>query len=345
MSNYKITDEKNLPESELELSIEVPHETLAHHRTKAIKKLASKISVDGFRAGHVPEHILIQKIGEPAILEEAAYDSIESVFPTIMDEKKLHVVGEPRVAISKLALNNPLAFTITVSIFPEITLPDYKKIAVALNLKKTEDVTVSEKEVEDFIENLRKSIAQSSAGENATDKKEALPEVNDEFVKKLGNFKSVDDFKSQIKENLAEEKKRKAHDKKRLALVEEILEKTKVVVPKALIESELAKMHARFHDDVARMGMTMEDYMKQIKKSEDDLRKDWRPDAEKRAKLQLVLSAIAKEEKVEVTEEAVNHDVKHLIEEYKTVDPVRAHDYVTMMLTNEKVFALLESQK
>jgi trigger factor len=93
------------------------------------------------------------------------------------------------------------------------------------------------------------------------------------------------------------------------------------------------------------MGMTVEDYMKQVKKTEEDMRKEWRPDAEKRGKLQLVWSAIADKEKIAASPEAIEEEVKHILEHHTDADPARARAYITMMLNNEKVFEFLESQK
>lgn len=344
---YKITHEKTLPESELEIGVEMPYETLVPRRKAALKKIGEKITVPGFRTGHVPENILVQKVGEFSILEEAAYATIEEELPKILGEKKISIIGEPRISITKLAKDNPLGFNVTFGILPEVKLPDYKKIAAAENAKKPEEISVSEKEINDFIENIRKGYAQSTAPKNdtGTSIEAALPELTDEFVKKLGDFKNVTDFKTKIEENLRHEKEQKAREKKRLTLAEAVLKKTDVTVPKALIESELAKLLARFHDDITRMGMKTEDYLKHLKKTEEDLRKEWRPDAEKRGKLQLVWEAIAREEKIEAPKEAVDQEVKHLLEHYKDAEPSRTKRYVTMMIINEKVFEFLESQK
>ena len=56
-------------------------------------------------------------------------------------------------------------------------------------------------------------------------------------------------------------------------------------LPKILIENRLDKMEAQFRDDIAEMGMKVEDYLKHLKKSFEDMRKEWRPDAEKQGKL------------------------------------------------------------
>lgn len=347
MRKYTIINEKILPESELEIDAEISYETLATYRVVALKKISSNLSVPGFRVGHVPEKILIQKIGELAILEEAAYGAIEKALPEILAEKKVSILGEPRVSITKLATNNSLGFKIAVSIAPEVKLPDYKKIAAAETGKKPEEISISEKEADDFIDTVRKSYAESPAMKNETgdSKKVTLPELTDEFVKKLGDFNDVDDFKTKIKENLLRDKKNKAREKKRLSIAEAILNKTEVMTPRGLIESELAKMLARFHDDIYRMGIKIEDYLKHIKKTEEDMKKEWRPDAEKRGKLQLVFNAIAEQEKISASKEAIDEEVKHILEHHKDADPARARVYISMMLTNEKVFEFLETIK
>ncbi|MSU55613.1 MAG: hypothetical protein EXS46_03715 [Candidatus Taylorbacteria bacterium] len=346
MKKYTLIGEKNLPESELEIEVEISYEILAKHRAQAIKKISNTASIPGFRTGHVPENILVSKVGELAILEEAAHEAIESALPEILTERKISILGEPNISITKLAPQNPLVFKISFSIVPEVKLPDYKKIASKENSKKSEEISVTEKEVDEFVENIRKGFVKSTApkpGEEIQEKD--LPEVNLEFVKKLGDFKTVEDFRSKIRENLHLEKTGKAREKKRLVTAEAVLNEVEVNVPKALIESEIAKMLARFHDDITRMGMKMEDYLKHVKKSEDDMRKEWRPDAEKRGKLQLVWNAIAQQEKIFALKEAVEEEVKHILEHHKDADPLRANAYITMMLTNEKVFEFLESQK
>ena len=68
-----------------------------------------------------------------------------------------------------------------------------------------------------------------------------------------------------------------------------LIKDSKIDMPKALIENELDKMEGQFKGDIANMGLQPEDYLKHIKKTWEDLRKEWKPDAEKRSKTQLIL--------------------------------------------------------
>jgi FKBP-type peptidyl-prolyl cis-trans isomerase (trigger factor) len=104
-------------------------------------------------------------------------------------------------------------------------------------------------------------------------------------------------------------------------------------------------MEAQLEDDILRMGGNIPEYLKHIKKTMEDLKKDWEPDATKRAKLQLILNKIASEEKIFVPEMKVEEEVKHILDHYKEADPTQARIYVETVLTNEKVFQFLADQK
>ena len=116
-------------------------------------------------------------------------------------------------------------------------------------------------------------------------------------------------------------------------------------MPKILVENELHKMQAQFEDDIARAGLKIDDYLKHIKKSKEDLAKEWTPDAEKRAKVQLIITKIALDEKIVADPEVVKKEVDNLLKTYKDATEDRTRAYVEMMLTNEKVFEWLENQK
>src|SRR5690606_15144234 len=101
-----------------------------------------------------------------------------------------------------------------------------------------------------------------------------VPEFDDAFVKTLGDFKDVEDFKKKVGENMKIEKEREAKDKKRSDIIEKLIEKTTVDLPDILIDGELEKMAAQFKDDLEKAGLKMEDYLKQLGKSEEDIKKE-----------------------------------------------------------------------
>lgn len=346
--------------SQVRIVAEVPLEVVREHRAKAIKHIIADFEIPGFRKGHVPEEMVLEKIGEQGVMEEIADRVLGGAYADIVEDNNLDVVGRPQVSVTKLAPENPICFTITVAVYPELTLPDYKKLSEDAR-KKADDpekVTVSDEDVQKELErlhgmvvegekNMAKKQKEAKENEEGGEKKEETEEVqetplDDAFAQKMGDFATLDVLKAKIKEGMEIEKKQKAYEKKRLAIVDAVLEKVKVELPAIFVEGELDQMFAEFRERVSRAGMTVEDYLEQIKKTAEDLRKEWKGDAERRATLQLVLAEIAKKEKIEVDAERLEREVKHVKEHYPEADEANIRMYVAGNMRNEAVFAFLE---
>jgi trigger factor len=350
MKKYKIISSKELDNSEVEIECEIETEVIVAHRSKAIAKIQKDLSLPGFRPGHVPEAMLVKQVGDLFLYNEMTDLAINEVFADIITEAKTNFITMPQIQITKIADKSPVQFKIIGPVMPEIKLPNYKKIAKAENEEKTEPTEATEKELEETIEEIRKNYAlknhtHTEGEEHKEDEKMDLPEVNEEWVKKLGAFATIEDFKNKIKEGIKKEKEFKAKDKKRMSILEKVLADTKVTMPKIMVDNELRKMYAQFEDDIARAGLKVEDYLKHLKKTPEDLKKEWILDAEKRAKVQLIITKIALDEKIEADPEIVKKEVENLLKTYKDATEDRTKAYVEMMLTNEKVLEWLENQK
>lgn len=345
--NYTSKLELIADSSEASIEVEVSWEELQKARAKAFTEIQKNVVLDGFRKGNAPEKMIVEKFGELYILGEGAEIIVDATYPKILGEHKLNTIGQPQVSIIKLAPENPLTFKITVALMPKAELPEYKEIAKKVVAGKKE-VSVEDKEIDEAVEDIRKHKAHEEMHQKGIphtegdEKALVLPEVNDEFAKSLGNFASVEEFKTKLKENILEEKKLKENQRVRLEIVEKIIEKTKVGIPAVLVESELEKLVNQFKGDISQYGMKPEDYLLSIKKTEDDLRKEWTPEAEKRAKMNVILAEIAIKEKLEANKEAVEAQAAELLALYSDLDPLRAKLYVEHMLLNEEVFKLLE---
>lgn len=356
-----------LPKSRKEITGEIPWDEIEQHREAVISSLAENIEVDGFRKGNVPEDMIVEKVGEDRILHQMAERALQAVYPKIIAENAPQAVGQPDISITKLAEGNPLGFKAEVPILPEIKLADYTSIAKELTTDEVE-VEAGEEDVREAINKIRKQWVQSERMEKIQKlseqedeemleqaqnmdprqmkvEDEDLPELTDEFVQKLGEFEDVDDFKSKLRQNILQEEERKQHEKRRLAIIEEIVEKSDMDVPEVIVESELQRMMNQFKADVQHAGAEFDDYLERIEKTEEDLRDEWRSDAEKQAKIQLVLNAIAREEEIEPDEDEIDAEVERITEQYESADTQRARTYVATMLRNEKVFNFLEGKE
>ncbi len=345
---------KKLPKSEVEIEAEIEASLLDTARNKAIKKFSETLEIQGFRKGHIPEKVIVDNVGEKRLLEEAAEIAINEAYPKILEELKLEAIGRPEVHILKLAFGNPLLFKIKTAFLPEFELPDYRKIGKEAASAKTEEATASQGEIEDVLFQIRKNKAHSDFHKNNPEEKdhdkhpdfekeENLPILDDEFAKLAGNFQNLEELKSKVKENIIEDKKNREIEKKRALMMEKLLKETPMELPEILIESEVEKTLAQMKDDVVRVGGKFEDYLAHIKKSEEDLRKDLRADAEKKAKIQLIFNKIADKENLQPNKEILDHEVKKILEYYPGANETNARIYVATQLTNQEVLKLLEN--
>lgn len=356
-----------LPKSEVEIEGELEKDAFEAYFAKALKKLGEELEVDGFRKGKAPETVLLKHIPEIKILEEMAEMALSEHYEKIISDEKIDAIGRPQINITKLARQNPLGFKIKTAILPETKLPDYKSLAkkVLTEIKKEEkDTEVTDKEMEDTIMDIRKSRAKKVhmtevhehkegeihdhkhdlSAQAEEPKEEDLPEFNDEFVQALGPFKDVADFKTKLKENIKLEKDNQLKEKTRLKIIEKIIDGSEISLPDLLVDLELDKILYRMESDITTMGLKFEDYLKQINKTTDDLKKEFRKDAEKKAKLALILNKIADVEKIIADEKEVENEVTNIMAHYKDADKERAHAYAHNILTNEKIFQFLENQ-
>ncbi len=368
MQKIKVT---KLPKSEVEIEGELSAEVFESYFQPALKRLGEKVEVDGFRKGKVPENVLLSKVPEMSILEEMADMALSEHYPKIIESEKIDVISRPEVSITKLARKNPLGFKIKTAVLPETKLPDYKNIAkkiLSSKENKEKDLEVTEEDLENTIMDIRKSRAPkkhiaeevphvhkegeehdhehapASAQGSSEVKEEDLPKFDDEFVKAIGPFKDVADFKTKLKENIKLEKANLAKEKTRLKIIEKIIEESTIDVPEILVQIELDKILYRMESDITQMGLKFEDYLKHMNKTKEDLRKEFRADGEKKAKLALALNEIAKVEKIVPDADQVEKEVNHILEHYKDADPERARIHAENVLTNEKIFQFLETQ-
>lgn len=349
-SNYTL-EIKELPGSELELKGELPANDFEQYRKQALARLKKNASLPGFRKGNVPDGILSEQIGEPAILEEMAVLAIETIYRDAIQNKSIDAIGRPELSITKLATGNPLGFTIKTAVAPKVTLPDFKTIAKGVMAEADETTEPTEAEIDKVVTDLRarQKHTDHPPHEGHEDHAEAetdeAPLSDDDFAKSLGSFPDMTALKAKIKENLVLEKEARNRQKKRVAILDKLVEATPITLPRLLVERESEQMLAEMQYNIENMGLNFAEYLEKIKKSAAELRTENEPSAERRIKAKLILTTIGKAEKVEVPVEEIAREVTRITEYYKDVNPERAMLYAEDVLREEKVFQLLESQK
>lgn len=144
-----------------------------------------------------------------------------------------------------------------------------------------------------------------------------LPELDDEFAAKLGDFKTPADLKKQIKEDLNTQKTSEIDEKYKDDLVKELVKVSDVPVPEILAEDQKQSIEFDMKQNLMYSGQTIEQYLAQMGKTHEEwLETDVKAAAEERVKAGLALAEVSKAEKVEATVEELDARVAQLKEQY-----------------------------
>jgi trigger factor len=136
-----------------------------------------------------------------------------------------------------------------------------------------------------------------------------LPDLDDDFVKSMGDFEDLAELRDAIKARL----ERNALDRARHEFADKIIDyavaNATLDLPDVLIDQEVEVMHDEFRGSLARQGISEEAYLKVTGKTDADIHTDFRPDAEKRVKVLLVLSKVAETEGITIADADVDEEV------------------------------------
>ena len=126
---------ETLNPTRVKLTVEVPFEELKPSLDAAYKTISSQISVPGFRQGKVPARIIDQRVGRGAVLQEAVNEALPRFYGQAVEENKVRPLGQPEVDVTDVPAEDgqELKFTVEVDVRPELQLPDYDGLTVAVD--------------------------------------------------------------------------------------------------------------------------------------------------------------------------------------------------------------------
>ena len=148
-------------------------------------------------------------------------------------------------------------------------------------------------------------------------KKKELPELNDEFASEVSEFETMDEYKADVKKNLLEKKQKTLDNERRDEILKKAVENAKMDIPKEMIEMQCEQMVNDYAQRLQMQGLNLDMYMKFSGQTIDQLKDSFKERAEEQIKSSLVLEAIAKEEKVEVTEEDLEKEFEQMANAYQ----------------------------
>lgn len=188
-----------------------------------------------------------------------------------------------------------------------------------------EEQIVGKKAGDDFDVNVTfpTEYAPELAGKDATFKvslknvkEKILPELDDEFAKDVSEFDTLKEYQDSVKAELTEKRKSEAEEAFKNVVLSRLVDKVEGDIPDAMIEDHVDNMIGNFKYNISTQGMDFDTYLKMMGMSEEMLRVELRPTAEKEIKADLAYEYIAKTENFEVTDEDVEGEYKRLADQY-----------------------------
>ena len=374
------------PKSTVQLEIELPPERLERALDDAVRALARRTRVPGFRPGKAPRPVLERHLGPGVVLDEAVDHLMQDAYREAIVQEAILPLSNADVEVVQAEEGKPLIFKATVPVRPEVTLGDYRNFNFAPEIDDIDDARVDQ-----VIEELRDQNATLAAVEDrgAQDgdyavisfigtkdgepfeggtsermpliigqerlipgfeanlvgvkvgettefditfpedygepalagqvahfsvelkelREKIQPDLDEDFIASVGRFESLEEMRGDIRKRL----EGNALDRARHGFADRIIEyavaNATVELPDVLIDQEVEVMHDEFRASLARQGISEEAYFKAVEKTSEDIHAEFRPNAERRAKTLLVLSKVADEEGLEVTEADVDAEV------------------------------------
>lgn len=379
----KVTLER-LPESRVQLAIEVDQDRVEKSLDAAYKRLAARSRIPGFRPGKAPRHIVERHFGHDGLIREALDRLVPDVYNEAIESEDVDAIAQPELEILEL---EPVRFTATVAVRPSVSLGDYTSIRVAPDQPRVTDEQIKEQMlllrrrfatlapvtraakwddvitadiegeadgevfvkdddaefplrkgqvllleglVEAFIgmkKGASKSIdlpvpedfrSERLQGKQATIrlavkevKEEQLPAEDDEFAAQLNaeDFQTLAALKDRLKNDLQKAFDDEAAGKLRNEAVDKLVESATIEYPRILVEREIDHI---IQDSMGNDRAAYANYLARVGRSEEEYRETLREAAEGRVRRSLVLSQLAEDEKIEVTDADVEGELDSL---------------------------------
>ena len=147
-------------------------------------------------------------------------------------------------------------------------------------------------------------------------KAKELPELDDEFAKDVSEFDTLAEYKESLKKDLEKKKQDEAKRTKEDEAIQKIIDKSKMEIPEAMIDTQCETMIEEFAQRIAQSGLSMDQYLQFSGLTVDGLKEQVRPEALTRIQSSLVLEQIAKEENIEVSDADVDAEIEKMAKNY-----------------------------
>ena len=177
-------------------------------------------------------------------------------------------------------------------------------------------------------------------------KKKELPKLDDEFAKDVSEFDTLAELKASIKEKIEKSNEQRAKYETEEAAIKAVCENAKLEIPSGMVELEIDNMLKDFEQRLSYQGLNLEQYLKMIGRTEEEMRKEYEEKIKEAIKSRLVLEAIIDAEKIEAKEEEIDAKMQEMAKNYgKKVEELNKNEnlkkYLSEGIKSEKALEFI----
>jgi len=312
---------QKLPKSIVEVSVTVPWADMAQNWDQTLQKMAQEVEIAGFRKGAAPINMVEQQLGQ-RLQDEVLKTAMPNFLIEALKDTDIVPIDYPQYQLISFVKGNGLQFKATVTNRPTVIVGTYKTIkAIRPQIKPVMDEEV-QKVVDDLFKRWKSrnpvaqsktSTTQSTTGQagsiNFQEGQQQITDTpNDEFAKAMGAT-SLTDLKDKIRKDLEANVNYNNELDYEEGILQEVEKITTVELPDILIQDELNRMLVSLQRRVADMGLLLEDYLKGQGKTLEQIKNEWKPQAEKNVRMELGLAEIARQENVTISDTELQAEV------------------------------------
>ena len=388
MKSTFISKEKN----EVKFKMEFTAEEFEDAIVKVYQKQKDNFQIDGFRKGKAPRSIIEKRYGETIFFDDAINNLFSLNYPLAMDELDLNVIDYPKTEMSQIKKGEGFDITVTVEVYPEFEVKDYKGVEIDRVPAEVTDEDV-DKEISNMADRNSRMVevdrpaqdgdtvlidyagfvgdeqfeggtaeryplklgsgsfipgfedqligaskdeevevkvtfpeeyhSEELAGKDAIfkckvheNKEKEVPAIDDDFVKDVSEFDTLDELKASKKEELQKAAEARAEDQMKNSVIEKIFEANDIDVPNAMVEEEINSSLQQFDQQLRVQGMDLNTYIQYMGEDMESFRENIREDAFKKTKTRMLVAKIVDQEEFEVSEDEIKEYLEDMAKQY-----------------------------
>ena len=313
------------PKSVVEVTITAPWADVAPIFDQTLQKLAADVEIPGFRKGSAPANMIEQTLGNK-LQDELLKTAMPQFLIEALKGTDIVPIDYPKYDIISFGKGQDLQYKALVTNRPAVVVGNYKNIKVTRPPLKP----VTDEEVQKVIDDLykrwkvRQPIQSSAtqnqntdgssgslsfqAGNGSAAQGASADKPDDAFAKAMGAI-TLADLKEKVRKDLEANVKYNNELDFEEAILQEVEKITSVELPEILIQDELNRMLVSLQRRVADMGLLLDDYLRNQNKTLEQLKNEWRIQAEKNVRMELGLAEIARGENVTISDSELQAEI------------------------------------